>query len=249
MPKTTDGQTTKDLILGDRLVLNQPARGHRAGSDAVLVAAAVPARPGDTVVDFGAGVGTAGLAVAIRVPGVQAVLVEIDPGLSAFAAANAEENGLSVRVVTGDVAGLGKAFETDLLAEHIVSNPPYNAPGGRVPPDENTARARVGPEGLLDAWMRAAMRVLVPGGTISFIHRPEALAEILAALENRFGGVVLRFVHGSGDQPAIRVLVQAKKARRAPLKVLPPLVLNAAEGGFTPEAEALHRDLAALDMG
>lgn len=248
MPETAKDRTTKDLILGDRLILNQPARGHRAGSDAVLVAAAVPARPGDTVIDFGAGVGTAGLAVAMRVPGVQAVLVEIDPALAALAAKNIEENSLNARVVTGDVAGLGKEFETDLHAEHIVSNPPYNAPGGRIPPDEDTARARVAPEGLLDAWMRAAMRVLVPGGTISFIHRPEALAEILAALENRFGGVVLRFVHGSFEAPAIRVLVQAKKARRAPLKVLPPLILNAPEGGFTSEAEALHRDLTALDM-
>lgn len=249
MPENLKEQATRDLILGDRLVLNQPARGHRAGSDAVLVAAAVPARSGDTVIDFGSGVGTAGLAVAMRVAGVQAVLVEIDPVLAGFAATNIEENGLSARVVRGDVGGLGNGLEDGLAAEHIVSNPPYNAPGGRAPRDETTARARIAPEGLLDAWMRAAMRVLVPGGTITFIHRPEALAEILAALENRFGGVVLRFVHGSGDAPAIRVLVQARKARRAPLKVLPPLVLNALEGGFTPEAEALHRRLAALDMG
>lgn len=241
-------ETTKDLILGDRLILSQPARGHRAGSDAVLAAAMVPAQPGDTVIDFGAGVGTAGLAVAMRVPGVRAVLVEIDPALAAFAATNIEENRLTARIVTGDVAELGKDLEAGLSAEHVVSNPPYNAPGGRASPDERTARARIAPEGQLDAWMRAAMRVLVPGGTISFIHRPEAIAEILAALENRFGGVVLRFVHGSADAPAVRVLVQAKKARRAPLKVLPSLVLNAPGGGFTPEAEALHRDLSALDM-
>jgi tRNA1(Val) A37 N6-methylase TrmN6 len=248
MPETAK-DPTKDRILGDRLILSQPGRGHRAGSDAVIIAAAVPAKPGDTVVDFGAGVGTAGLAVAVRVPGVQAVLVEIDPDLAAVAAKNIAENGLHARVVTGDVAGLGKELESGLLAGHIVSNPPYNAPGGRVPPDEQTARARIAPEGQLDAWMRAAMRILVPGGTISFIHRPEALPEILAALENRFGGAVLRFVHGSFDAPAIRVLVQATKARRAPLKVLPPLVLNAPGGGFTAEAEALHRHLSALDMG
>lgn len=240
-------ETTKDRILGDRLILSQPARGHRAGSDAVLVAATVPAKPGDRLVDFGAGVGTAGLAVMVRVSGVEAVLVEIDPDLAAFAAANITENGFSARVVTGDVADLGKELEAGLTADHIVSNPPYNAPGGRAPPDAATARARIAPDGQLDAWMRAAMRILVPGGTISFIHRPEALAEILAALENRFGGIVLRFVHGTADQPAIRVLVQAKKAGRAPLKVLPPLILNSGSG-FTAEAEALHRHLAALDM-
>jgi tRNA1(Val) A37 N6-methylase TrmN6 len=249
MPEKTRDATTKDRILGDRLILNQPARGHRAGSDAVLVAAAVPAKPGDLLVDFGAGVGTAGLAVALRVPGTQTVLVEIDPDLAAHAVANIAENGLSARVVTGDVAGLGKDVEAGLAAAHIVSNPPYNAPSGRAPADETTARARIAPEGQLDAWMRAAMRILSPGGTITFIHRPETLPEILATLENRFGGVVLRFVHGTEDQPAIRVLVQARKASRAALKVLPPLILNATGGGFTAEAEALHRDLAALDMG
>lgn len=249
MPESPKDQTTKDRILGDRLILIQPARGHRAGSDAVLVAAAVPAKAGDRLVDFGAGVGTAGLAVALRVPGVQTVLVEIDPDLAAYAAANIAENGLSARVVAGDVAHLGKDLEADLAADHIVSNPPYNPPGGRAPADEATGRARIAPEGQFDAWMRAAMRILSPGGTITFIHRPEALAEILAGLENRFGGIVLRFVHGSADQPAIRVLVQAKKAHRAALRILPPLILNATGGGFTPEAEALHRHLAPLDMG
>lgn len=242
-------ETTRDLILGDRLILNQPARGYRAGSDAVLVAAAVPAKPGDTIADFGAGVGTAGLAIAVRVPGVRAVLVEIDPAFAALASTNIAENKRDARVVTGDVADLGKHLEPQLAADHIVSNPPYNPPGGRAPPDETTARARIAPEGLLDIWMRAAMRVLVPGGTITFIHRPDALAEILTVLENRFGGVVLRFVHGEADAPAVRVLVQAKKGSRAALRVLPPLILNAAGGGFTPEAEALHRDLAKLDMG
>jgi tRNA1(Val) A37 N6-methylase TrmN6 len=242
-------ETTRDLILGDRLILNQPARGHRAGSDAVLVAASVQAKPGETIADFGAGVGTVGLAVALRVPGVRAVLVEIDPDSSAFAIANAAENKIEARVLTGDVAVLGKTLEPGLTVDHVVSNPPYNAPGGRVPPDEATARARVAPDGLLDSWAKAAARILNPGGTINFIHRPEALAEILGALENRFGGVTLRFVHGTADQPAIRVLVQAKKGSRAVPRVLPPLVLNTGEGKFTPEAEALHRDLAALDMG
>ncbi|WP_222876841.1 tRNA1(Val) (adenine(37)-N6)-methyltransferase [Terrihabitans soli] len=241
--------TTKDLILGDRLILNQPARGHRAGSDAVLVAAAVPIKPGEVLADFGAGVGSAGLAVLMRVPDAQGVLIEIDPDLAELAAINIAENGLNARVVTGDVASLGKDLEAGLTVDHIVSNPPYNAPGGRAPADEKTARARIAPEGMLEDWMRAAMRILSPGGTITFIHRPEAQAEILAALGNRFGGVVLRFVHGSADVPAIRVIVQARKARRAPLRVLPPLILNAGEGAFTPEAEALHRDLAALDMG
>jgi tRNA1(Val) A37 N6-methylase TrmN6 len=241
--------TTKDRILGDRLILTQPARGHRAGTDAVLVAAAVPVQPGDTVVDFGAGVGTAGLAVLMREPGARAVLVELDGDLALLAEANIRDNRLDATVLTEDVARLGLGDGPRLTAGHIVSNPPYNSGAGRRPPDESTARARVAEEGQLDQWMRAAVRILSPGGTITLIHRPEALKEILAALEPRFGGVVLRFVHAVADDPAIRVLIQARTASHAPLRVLPPFILNAPEGGFTPEAEAVHRELAPLDMG
>jgi tRNA1(Val) A37 N6-methylase TrmN6 len=240
--------TTEDRILGDRLVLRQPARGHRAGTDAVLVAAAVPAEPGDTIVDFGAGVGTAGLAVLLRVPGVHAVLVEIDPDLAALAAANVTANKLNARVLTADVAKLGTGDSEKLMARHVVSNPPYNSGAGRPPPDETTARARVAETGQLEAWAKAAVRILPPGGTITLIHRPEALGEILAALERRFGGIALRFVHAEASAPAIRVLVQAKAASRAPLRILPPFVLNTPGGGFTREAEAVHRDLASISM-
>jgi tRNA1(Val) A37 N6-methylase TrmN6 len=241
---------TEDAVLGGRLRLRQPRTGHRAGTDAIIVAAMVPALAGQHVVDFGAGVGTAGLAVLARVPGARATLVEIDPGFAALARDNAAANGLAAQVISGDVADLSRAG-SELLAnaiDHVLGNPPYNAADGRAPPDARTARARVAPPDLLDLWLRAAARLLRPAGTLSLIHRPEALGDILAALSGRFGGVALRFVHPMADRPANRLLVQGTKASRAPLRVLPPLVLNTAKGVFTPEAEALHRDLAPLPM-
>ncbi|MFZ0809915.1 MAG: methyltransferase, partial [Bradyrhizobium sp.] len=74
------GEVTEDAFLGGTLRLRQPKSGHRAGHDAMLLAAATPARSGDRVVDFGSGVGAAGLAVAKRVAGIKPVLVEIDEG-------------------------------------------------------------------------------------------------------------------------------------------------------------------------
>jgi tRNA1(Val) A37 N6-methylase TrmN6 len=244
------GNVTDDAVLGGRLRLLQPRSGHRAGSDAILVAAMVPVAGGQRIVDFGAGVGTAGLAVLARVPGAHATLVEIDPGFAALARENVARNGLSATVVLADVATLGRAGSdlAPLSVDHVVSNPPFNAAGGRAPPDARTARARVAPPDLLDAWLRTAARLLRPAGTLSLIHRPDALPDLLAAVSGRFGGVALRFVHPTAEKPANRVLLHGVKGSRAPLRVLPPLVLGTAAGVFTPQAEALHRDGAFLGM-
>src|SRR5580704_17674545 len=103
-PMTDAGQFTEDAFLGGQLRLRQPKSGHRAGHDAMLLAAATPERPGDRVVDFGAGVGAAGLAVARRVGGIQLVLVEIEEALAALARGNAAANAIPADVVVLDVA-------------------------------------------------------------------------------------------------------------------------------------------------
>src|ERR1700757_2509551 len=102
--------TTEDAFLGGQLRLRQPKSGHRAGHDAMLLAAATPARPGDRVVDFGAGVGAAGFALARRVAGVELVLVEIDEALAALARANASANAIAADVIVLDVASTADVF-------------------------------------------------------------------------------------------------------------------------------------------
>jgi len=44
-------QTSEDAALGGRLFLRQPRKGHRFGHDAILLAAACSARPGEHLVD------------------------------------------------------------------------------------------------------------------------------------------------------------------------------------------------------
>jgi tRNA1(Val) A37 N6-methylase TrmN6 len=244
---------TKDAVLGGRLRLRQPKRGHRVGHDAILLAAACPARAGEHVVDLGAGVGAAGLALAARVAGARVTLVEIDASLAALAAGNAEANGLAGRVsaVALDAAAPARAFAAaGLSAEsvtHVLMNPPFNDPARqRASPDGQRRLAYAAPRTLLAAWVKTAARLLRPRGTLTLIWRADGLADVLAALDPLFGAIAVLPVHPKPAVPAIRILVRGTKASRAPLELLPALVLGDRTGRPTPEAEAVLREGASL---
>ncbi len=246
---------TDDAVLNGRLRLRQRRRGHRVGHDAILLAAATGARAGDRAVDFGSGVGAAGLALAVRVPDVEVTLLELDPELSALAAENIERNGLSgrARAVVLDVIGSADDYAAAGLspgaADHVLMNPPFHdASRQNLSPDAGKRLAYAADEGLLTAWLDAASRVLHSAGAVTLIWRADALAEVLAALGETFGGVAVLPVYGRAGQPAIRVLVSAHKGSRAPLMLLPGLNLNDEDGKPTAEAEAILRGAEALLM-
>ncbi|QIB36182.1 methyltransferase [Ancylobacter pratisalsi] len=246
---------TDDALIGGRLHLLQPARGHRAGHDAVLLAASVP--PGARrVVDLGAGVGTAGLAVALRLPLARVTLVEIDPAIAALAARNAgrqdPDMAERVQVVTADVATLARPSGPPVPlaggADLVLMNPPFNDPARhRISPRAGRARAHSAEDDSMEAWLRAADRLLEASGELRLIHRPEAIGTLIELLHRRAGAVSIRPVHGRPDTPAIRVLVSAIKGRRTPPAILPGLVLADTQGRPTPEAERLLRGGGGLD--
>src|SRR5215468_2280356 len=191
-------EVTEDAALGGRLRLKQPRRGHRVGHDAILLAAACPARAGERVVDLGAGVGAAGLALALRVEGVEVVLVEVDAGLARLAAQNAQLNGLSARVSSAvlDVAAAARAFAAAGLGPESVArvlmNPPFNDPARqRASPDRRRRLAHAGPVGALAVWIKTAARLLRPRGTLTMIWRADGLAEVLQALAPAFGAATV----------------------------------------------------------
>jgi tRNA1(Val) A37 N6-methylase TrmN6 len=222
----------------------------------VLLAATVEARRGAQVLDVGAGVGVVGLCVAHRLPGVRVTLVERDPRLAALARRNVERNdlGARVRVVEADLLlPLGANPELAAGAEsfdHVVANPPFHAEGrGTAASDPVKAGANAMPAGALDRWARFLAAMARPGGLVTLIHRAEALAEALAALEGRFGGTVVLPVHPREGQPAARVLVRAVKGSRAPLGLLPGLILHNADHSFRPRLAAVLHDGAALPLG
>ena len=246
-------EASEDAVLGGRLVLRQPLRGHRVGHDAILLAAATVAQPGDHAVDLGAGVGGAGLALARRIAGVAVTLVEIDPALTALAAGNAQRNGLSDRVravrldVEASVADFTAAGLAPGSAACVLMNPPFNV-AQQPSPDPARRQAHAASEATLEHWLRAAARLLRADGVVTLIWRADGLAEVLAALGKDFGAITVLPVHPKPGAAAIRVLVRATKGSRAPLALLPGFLLADADGKPTAAAEAVLRDGEALSL-
>ena len=229
------GEFTEDAFLGGRLRLRQPRSGHRAGHDAMLLAAATPARPGDRVVEFGAGVGAAGLAVASRVNGIRLALVEIDPALAGLARGNAAANAIPAEAIVLDVAAAADAFAAQGLtpdsADIVLMNPPFNdAARHRASPDQARASAHVATASTLENWVHAARRILKSGGMLSLIWRADGLAEVLTALDRGFGSLAILPVHADAKGPAIRVLVRATKGGRAPAQIHAGVMLKDESG-------------------
>jgi len=239
--------TSEDAVLGGRLLLRQPLRGHRVGHDAILLAAATAAESGEHAVEFGAGVGAAGLALALRVPGLRLTLVEVDPDLCALAQANAARNGLAerVRVLAADVEHLG---DTGLIeADRVLMNPPFNDPRRHnVSPDPERRRAHVSDAGLLARWLASAAEVLREGGVLTLIWRADELQFVLAALKTAFGQARMLPILPRPDRPAIRVLLRAVKGAAWACTACRPLLLNDDAGKPTPQAEAVLRDAQTL---
>lgn len=244
---------TEDLILGGQLRLRQPRRGHRAGHDAILLAAAVPAHAGQRVVEFGTGVGTAGLALARRVPGLDLVLAEIDESLAVLARANAAANDIPAQVLAFDVTASADAFAAAGLrpdsADLVLMNPPFNdAERHRASPDPSRQSAHVAAADTLERWTHAARRVLKSGGVLTMIWRADGLPQVLAALERGFGSLGILPVHPSPRAAAIRVIVTAVKGGRAPMSLHPGLALQGQEGKGGAEAAAVLGGKSALSL-
>jgi tRNA1(Val) A37 N6-methylase TrmN6 len=248
-PPVTPCDTVENGLLDGRVRLRQPARGYRAGLDAALLAAAVPAAPGERVFEAGCGAGAVLMQVAARRPDVALTGLERDPAMAALAVGNAALNGVGERMAIrqGDVAAGFRALGMEPF-DWAVSNPPFFDDAGALrAPAEGKRGAWMADDGLA-AWTGFLLKAVREGGRIVVIHRADRLADLLALLGEKAGSFTVRPVHPFADEPAKRVLVQAIKTGRAPLRLLPPLVLHDRAGGkHTAETEAILRGRAALD--
>jgi tRNA1(Val) A37 N6-methylase TrmN6 len=239
---------SEDSLLGGRVRLRQSMAGLRAGHDAVLLAAAVPARSGDRVIELGCGSGAAFLCLAARVPGLAIVAVEREAELAALARENAALNGLAaqVTVVEGDIAdpALRRALPR---CAHGFANPPY-WPAGTAPPAALRRAATHADEIGLGDWAGCLAAALAPSGSATLVLPASRFGDGAAALRGAgFGGPVLQPLWPRAGMPARRVLLAARRGGRGPGRVLPGLVLHG-PAGSTPGAEAILRDGAALAM-
>lgn len=242
---------TKDAFLGGRVTAWQPGSGYRAGTDPVLLAAACPARPGDSVLELGCGAGVASLCLAARVRGIAVTGIERQPLYAALARRNAAEAGAPFEVIEADLVALPPEVRQRSF-DHAIANPPYLRPGAGTSAGDAGREAALREETPLPLWIEVATARLAPGGWLTVIQAAERLPEMLGAMA-RLGSVSVLPLQPREGRPAGRVLLRARKGGRAPFRLLPPLVLH--EGArhvtdgdsYSPRVAAILRDGAALD--
>ncbi len=253
-PGSEPRATTLDDFLGGRVTVLQPKHGHRAGSDAVWLQAAVQPDAGSRVLDAGAGVGVAGLCLLARCAGLDLTAVEIDPALAALAKTNAARNGFAakVTVITADVTAPADGLLAKGLVREgynqVMANPPYHREG-TVRTGADRGRAHVMQDGGLAAWVRFLATMTAPKGAVTVIHRAGALTELLPLLARSFGAIGVFPLFPKPGEAATRVIVRAEKGRRAGLTLLQGLVLHEPDGRYTAKAEAVLRGGEGLDFG
>lgn len=242
---------TEDGILGGRLRLRQPREGYRAGMDAALLAAACDAGEADRVLEAGCGAGAALIAAALRRPGARFTGLEREVETLALARENIALNGLEGRVdaLAGDVGDLFARLGLPPF-DAAMANPPFFDDAARLRgPGPAKRAAWIADDGLV-AWLAFLTKAVRAGGSILLIHRADRLADILGFLAPKAGSFQIRPVQPFADAPAKRVLVRAVKAGKAPLRLLPALVLHERDGAkHTIETEAILRGEAGLEWG
>ena len=247
----TEPGLTRDAFLDGRVIAWQPQEGYRAATDPVFLAACVPAKAGQSVLELGCGVGVASLCLVARVPGLDCTGLEVQAQYAALARRNAAENGVALAVVEADLEALPANLRAHRF-DHVIANPPYYAPQGPAARDMGRDRA-LREDTPLASWVDTALRRTRDGGHVTMIHQTERLPELLAGLAGRASCHVLPLA-ARAQRPARRIILQARKGGRAPFVLLPPLVIHQGDAHlgdgefFTDTARAVLRDSSALDL-
>ena len=239
--------TTEDRFLGGKLILEQPSAGYRAGADPVILASAVPATPGQSVLDLGVGVGVALYSLCRRVPGLDAVGVDVQQDLCELARRNAARNEIDAEIVQADIADMPATLRARSF-DHVLTNPPYfrrNEGYSARAPGRETGRG----EGLaLADWLDLAIKRLKPGGHLTVVQRAERLPDLLAACDTRMGDIAVRPLTPRQGRKCEIVLLTAKKGARGAFRLLPSLYLHIGTrhetdgDDYSPVAKSVLRD-------
>ena len=243
-----DDSTSVDDFLGGAIKLMQPREGYRVSMDTVMLAACVPAKPGERVIEGGVGSAGAALCLARRVPGVIVHGIDIQDDMLDFARRNIAYNGLAAQV------SVEKGCITDLSGpeatyDHVMVNPPYLADGkGIRPPAATKGLAHMDSSAALKDWVRFCIHRVRNRGTVSIIYRADRVDEVIAQLYRRVGEIKIMPLWPRFGSPAKRVIIQGRKGVHGTASILPGLALHGEVERYTREAEAILRDGAPLDL-
>ncbi|MBC7142115.1 MAG: methyltransferase [Rhodobacteraceae bacterium] len=248
-----EADLSEDAFLGGRLRIAQPRHGYRAAMDSVLLAAAVPARAGESVLELGCGAGVASLCLGHRVPGLRLAGLELQPAYAALARRNAAVNGQDLDVLDGDLAKMPAGLR-ERSFDHVIANPPYFPAGTGTPAADGgreTAQREATPLGL---WIGVALRRLRPGGILTLIQATERLPELLTGLGAGAGSVTVLPIASRAWREANRVILRARKGGRGAFRLAAPFVLHDGDAhlrdgdDYSAAARAILRDGGAFDL-
>lgn len=239
---------TQDYLLGGRVQIRQPAEGYRVAIDPIFLAASIQPDPETTILDIGAGVGAASLCLAARVPNCRIIGLETQRDMVRLASENIVLNAMRdrIEILGGDLLRPPPRLAAGTYA-HVMANPPYLAAADHTPSSTlQKAQSHGEGEASLEHWVRFALLMVRPKGTVTFIHRADRLDMILSCFAGKMGDIVVYPLWPGKDKPAKRVLIQGCKNSNGPLRLAPGMMLHGVDGRFTPQAEAILRDAAGL---
>jgi tRNA1(Val) A37 N6-methylase TrmN6 len=241
----TQKQNTQEIfLLGKALRLQTLEDGFQPGLDSVMLAAACPIKQGQSLLDMGCGIGSAGLCVLSRVCETTLSGIDIQTPYAELATHNAQINGFEQRAAfaSQDVRGYS---ETGF--DHVICNPPYLEAGAHIPsPDEARAIANGQTRSTLEEWIKTGFNAVKSGGSLSIIHRADTIHRIIQALGKSFGATEIIPLWPKSGVPAKRVIIRAIKHRKTPALIHPGIVIHKQDGTYTDEAEAILREGQAL---
>lgn len=238
--------TIEARLFGGRIIHHQPATGFRSGIEPVLLAASVPAKAGEHVLEAGTGSGAALLCLHARVPGVRSVGVEIDAAMAGLARCNAAANSFQDLEVK-----LGAIESVDLARDfhHAIANPPYHPANGTASPVAARNIAKRAIDGLIAAWIGYLARHLRHRGSLTLIVPIAAVPSCLSAMATaQCSCTIIYPLWPMADRAAKLAMIRGIRNSRSPMRMAPGLVLHNADGSFTGTAQALLRNAAALEL-
>ena len=237
---------TKDYLLDEKVIINQPVSGYRAAIDAVLANSCIApdeVKPNSTILDMGSGTGAISLCSAHRLQEQNPTItgIELQPELCELSNKSAQENSFNnLSYINLDIKNLRKEITPNSF-DFVITNPPYTA-GGMASPNSSKATAHIEGEIDLANWITIAIKMLKPHkGKFIIVHRADRLDDIISAMHKKLGGIIIYPLISKEGGDAKRVLVTGIKSSKAPLTLKKPIIIHNEDGSYTKDADKILR--------